>query len=48
MVADLNRPDMEAEPDVLGFRSAGYSVPAVGSLLEAVGDDPSRRSGQHP
>ena len=48
VVADLDRPDIEAKPDVLRSFLAGYAIPPVSSLLQAAGDDTRRRASQRP
>src|SRR5690606_18737041 len=40
VVVDVDRPDIEAKPDVVGSFLARYAIPPVGSLLQAPGNDP--------
>lgn len=46
VVVDIDRPDIEAKPNVVGSFLARYSKPPVGLLLQAPGDDPRRRASQ--
>lgn len=48
VVADVDRPDIEAKPDVVGNFLAWYAIPAVRLSLQAPGDDPRWRASQQP